>query len=128
MRLRDRLADSTWDLVTAGLLLHDEVGSRRFGSCLDHLARWQRADLALRDRLVAARARIVLTARIMAVLPVILLVLVRWWSPAATARTFETPLGQALMAVSRRWQLSIGYAWMLWLAQLPDEERVLVRR
>ena len=22
----------------------------------------------------------------------------------------------------------IGYAWMLWLAQLPDDERVLVRR
>src|SRR5881398_1843098 len=38
MRLRDRLADSTWDLVTAGLLLHDEVGSARFGACLDHLA------------------------------------------------------------------------------------------
>ncbi len=127
MRLRDRLADSTWDLVTAGLLLHDEVGSPRFGSCLDHLARWQRSDLALRDRLVAARARIVLTAKVMAVLPVILLVLVRWWSPVATSRTFETPLGQALLALSVL-AIVIGYAWMLWLAQLPDEERVLVRR
>jgi Flp pilus assembly protein TadB len=127
VRLRDRLADSTWDLVTAGLLLHDEVGSTRFGSCLDHLARWQRSDLALRDRLVAARARIVLTAKVMAVLPVILLVLVRWWSPVATARTFETPLGQALLALSVL-AIVIGYAWMLWLAQLPDEERVLVRR
>jgi Flp pilus assembly protein TadB len=127
LRLRERLADSTWDLLTAGLLLHDEVGSTRFGSCLDHLARWQRSDLALRDRLVAARARIVLTARVMAGLPVILLFLVRWWSPAATTRTFETPLGQALLGGSVV-AIVIGYAWMLLLAQLPSDERVLVRR
>ncbi|HEY1296997.1 MAG TPA: type II secretion system F family protein [Chloroflexota bacterium] len=126
-RLRERLADSTWDMVTAGLLLHDEVGSGRFGSCLDHLARWQRADTALRDRLVAARARIVLTARVMAVLPAILLLLVRWWSPTATARTFESPLGQLLIAVCVA-AIAGGYTWMLWLARLPDEERVLVRR
>lgn len=127
VRLRERLADSTWDLVTAGLLVHDEVGSGRFGSCLDHLASWQRSDLALRDRLVAARARIVLTAKVMAILPAILLLLVRWWSPVATSRTFETPLGQAFLALSVL-AIVVGYAWMLWLAQLPDEERVLVQR
>jgi len=127
VRLRDRLADSTWDLVTAGLLVHDEVGSGRFGSCLDHLASWQRADLALRDRLVAARSRIVLTAKIMAVLPAILLLLVRWWSPAATSRTFETPLGQVFLAASVL-AIVAGYVWMLWLARLPDEDRVLVGR
>ncbi len=127
VRLRERLADSTWDLVTAGLLVHEEVGSGRFGSCLDHLAMWQRSDLALRDRLVAARSRIVLTAKVMAILPVILLLLVRWWSPTATSRTFETPIGQAFLAVSVL-AIVAGYAWMLWLAQLPDEERVLVQR
>jgi tight adherence protein B len=127
VRLRDRLADPTWDLFTAGLLLHDEVGSARFGSCLDHLARWQRSDLGLRDRLVAARARIVLTARVMAILPVILLVLVRWWSPAATSHMLETPLGQGLLAASVVC-IVIGYAWMLWLARLPDDERILVRQ
>ena len=113
--------------MTAGLLVHDEVGSRRLGSCLDHLASWQRADLALRDRLAAARARIVLTAKVMAVLPAILLVLVRWWSPAAAARTFETPLGQAVLGAAVL-AIVLGYAWMLWLAQLPADERVLVRR
>lgn len=126
-RLRDRLADPTWDLVTAGLLVHDEVGSQKLGSCLDHLASWQRADLALRDRLAAARARIVLTAKVIAVLPAILLVLVRWWSPAAAARTFETPLGQAVLGAAVL-AIVLGYAWMLWLAQLPADERVLVRR
>ena len=126
VRLRDRLADSTWDLATAGLLLHEEVGSGRFGSCLDHLASWQRADLALRDRLVAVRARIVLTAKVMAVLPVILLLLVRWWSPTATSRMFETPLGQVFLAACVA-LIAIGYVWMLWLAQLPDDERVLVQ-
>jgi tight adherence protein B len=125
VRLRERLADSTWDLVTAGLLLHNEVGSGRFGSCLDRLASWQRADLALRDRLVAARSRIVLTAKVMAILPAVLLFLVRWWSPAATSRAFETPLGQVFLAGSTV-AIVLGYAWMLWLARLPDEERVLV--
>lgn len=127
VRLRDRLTDATWDLVTAGLLLHEEVGSARFGACLDHLARWQRSDLALRERLVAARAKIVLTARVMAALPVALLLLVRWWSPVATARTFETPLGQGLLAAAIL-AIVVGYAWMLWLARLPDDDRVLVRR
>jgi tight adherence protein B len=126
LRLRERLADSTWDLVTAALLVHDEVGSGRFGSCLDHLARWHRADVALRDRLVAARARIVMTAKVMALLPVILLVLVRWWSPAATLHTFETPVGQALLALAVV-LIGLGYVWMLWLARLPDEDRVLVQ-
>jgi Flp pilus assembly protein TadB len=69
----------------------------------------------------------VLTARVMAVLPAILLLLVRWWSPTATARTFESPLGQLLIAVCVA-AIAGGYTWMLWLARLPDEERVLVRR
>jgi len=69
----------------------------------------------------------VLTAKIMAVLPAILLLLVRWWSPAATSRTFETPLGQVFLAASVL-AIVAGYVWMLWLARLPDEDRVLVGR
>ena len=84
--------------------------------------------VALRDRLVAARARIVLTARVMAVLPVILLRAGALVVARRDRAHVRTPLGQAVVRRVGRWQLSIGYVWMQWLAQLPDEERVLVRR
>jgi hypothetical protein len=63
----------------------------------------------------------------MAMLPLILLLLVRWWSPVATSRTFESPLGQGLLAIAVV-AIVLGYAWMLWLAQLPNDERVLVKQ
>lgn len=124
-RLRDRLADPSFDLVASALLLHDEVGGRRFRACLGELAAGLRADLATRERLGATRARIVYSARLLALAPVALLLLVRGWSPAA-AQVFDGPVGQLLLAGCGA-AVAMGYAGMLWLSRLPEEERVLVR-
>jgi tight adherence protein B len=97
----------------------------RFRACLDQLAASLRADLASRDRLQAARARTVYSARILAGVPAALLLLLRWWSPAA-AQTFDGPVGQVLLGVCAL-AIAGGYASMLWLARLPDDDRVLVR-
>jgi tight adherence protein B len=124
-RLRDRLADPVFDLAASALLLHDEVGGMRFRACLDQLAASLRADLASRDRLQAARARTVYSARILAGVPAALLLLLRWWSPAA-AQTFDGPIGQLLLGGCAL-AITGGYASMLWLARLPADDRVLVR-
>jgi tight adherence protein B len=124
-RLRDRLADPVFDLAASALLLHDEVGGMRFRACLDQLAVSLRADLAGRDRLQAARARTVYSARILAGVPAALLLLLRWWSPAA-AHAFDGPVGQLLLGGCAM-AIAGGYASMLWLARLPDDDRVLVR-
>src|SRR6185503_240164 len=65
----DGLADPTADRVCAALVLHDEVGAERFGRCLDQLASALRTELALREQVGSARAKIVFQARILLVLP-----------------------------------------------------------
>ena len=124
-RLRDRLADPVFDLVASALLLYNEVGGVRFRACLDQLAASLRADLSSRDRVQAARARTMYSARILAAVPVVLLLLLRWWSPSA-ARAFDGPVGQLLLGGCAL-AIAAGYLGMLWLARLPSDDRVLVR-
>jgi tight adherence protein B len=123
--LRGRLADPTFDLVAEALVLRDEVGGDRFGACLDQVARGVRAQIALRGRLTAARGRLYLSARILALLPLGLLVYLRWSSPAA-ARAYQTPLGEEVLAGAAL-LIVVGYLTSVWLARLDDDERVLVR-
>jgi tight adherence protein B len=123
--LRRRLADPTFDLVAEALILRDEVGGDRFGVCLDEVARGVRAQIALRGRLAAARGRLYLSARILALLPLGLLVYLRWSSPAA-ARAYQTAVGQELLAAAAL-VIVVGYLATLWLARLDEDERVLVR-
>lgn len=123
--LQQRLADRDFDLVASGLLLHNEVGGRQFRASLDQLATSLRELLAIRDRLDAGRARIVLSARLVAVSPVGLLLLLRLWSPA-TAAALARPTGQIALLIGAV-LLAVAYLVMLWLARLPSEERVLVR-
>jgi len=123
--LRDRLADPTFDLIARALALHDEVGGGAFGECLARVAHGVRSQISLRGRLAASRGRLYLSARILAALPLGLLAYVRWWSPTS-ARAYESPIGQIVLAVCTL-VLVLAYALMLWLARLPDDERVLVR-
>ena len=123
--LRRRLADPTFDLVAEALILRDEVGGDRFGACLDQVARGVRAQIALRGRLTAARGRLYLSARILALLPLGLLVYLRWSSPTA-ARAYQTAIGQEVLAGAAL-VIVVGYLATLWLARLDEDERVLVR-
>src|SRR5579859_7081292 len=63
----DGLADRTADCVCSALILHNQVGPDRFGRCLDQLANSLRTQLALREQVDAARAKIVMQARILLV-------------------------------------------------------------
>jgi tight adherence protein B len=121
--VRRRLADETFDQVASALVLHSVVGGQRLRSSLASRAARLRADLAMRDRIAGERSRTMLSARIMLVLPVALLLLVRFWQPA-TADTLSTVAGQEILAGCALVVLS-GYALVLHIGRLPDEARVL---
>lgn len=120
----DGLADRAADRVASALVLYDEVGPARFGQCLDRLAADLRADLALREQVVSARARIVFQARILMVLPLVVLLGLRTSQPIA-AQVFGTLSGQVVLAGAAL-MLALGYLLMLFLARLPSEEREFV--
>jgi tight adherence protein B len=120
----DGLADPTADRIASALVLHDGVGAARFDVCLDQLATSLRADLALRDQIAGARARIFLQARILLALPVLVLLGLRVSQPIST-QAFDTPTGQ-LMLAGAAVTLALGYALMLHLARLPSDEREVV--
>jgi tight adherence protein B len=123
--VRRRLADETFDQVASALVLHSVVGGQRLRSSLAARGARLRADLALRDRIAGERSRTLLSARVMLMLPVALLVLVRFWQPA-TAETLSTVAGQEILAGCAVVVL-IGYALVLRIGRVPDEERVLAR-
>ena len=121
----DGLADRTADWVCSALILHNQVGPERFGLCLDQLASSLRTRLALREQVEAARSKIVMQARILLVLPLVVLLGLRTSQPLAS-QAFNTPTGQAVLAGAVV-ALAGGYALMLWLARIPSEEREVAR-
>lgn len=121
--MRDRLADPLCDSLCAALLLSDRVGGRNVSQVLDRLADTTRRQLQVQQELQAQQARNVLSARIVAAVPLILLVLIRQLNPRYLA-LFDTAAGQVLLAASLVSVLA-GYAAMRWIARLPSEPRVL---
>lgn len=121
--MRERLADPLFDVVATSLVLNDRVGGRNVSQVLDRLAHATRAELRVQQEFRAYQARNVLSARIVAAVPLALLVVIRQINPGYLA-IFDDWSGQMLLGgcvVS----VAIGYAGMLWLTRLPGERRVL---
>lgn len=123
LAMRDRLADPLFDVVTAALLLNDRLGGRNVSQILDSLAAATRAELRVQRELRAYQARNVLSARIVAAVPVVVLVGVRAISPRYLA-VFDDWSGQVILALCAV-SVVVGYLAMLWISRLPDEPRVL---
>lgn len=121
--MRERLADPVFDVVAATLLLNDRLGGRNVSQVLDRLAQATRAELRVQQELRAYQARSVLSARIVAAVPLVVLTAIRQVNPGYLA-IFDGGWGQLLLAgclVS----IVVGYAGMLWLTRLPGERRVV---
>ena len=123
--LRDRLADPLADQLVAALVLNDRVGGRQVGSVLERLAESTRASLAVLQEAKARQSQAVLSARVVALVPVIALVGLRTIAPGFMA-VYDEPLGQLVLVGCVVWVL-IGYGAMRWLGRLPETPRVLVR-
>ena len=123
--MRERLADPVFDVVAGALMLNDRVGGRNVTQVLDRLAQATRAQQLVHQETQALQARNVLSARIVAAVPVLVLVAIRWVSPDYLA-VFNGFWGQ-LVLVGCLASVVVGYLAMRWLASVPTEERVLVR-
>lgn len=123
LAMRERLADPLFDTASAAILLNDRLGGRNVSQVLDSLANATRAQLRVQQELRAYQSRTVLSARIVAGVPLFLLIAIRAISPRYL-EVFTNWPGQLILAgcvVS----VAIGYGAMLWLSRLPGEPRVL---
>src|SRR5205814_751984 len=121
--MRERLADPVFDVVAASLNLNDRLGGRNVSQVLDRLAQATRAELRVQQELRAYQAKNVLSAQIVAGVPLALLVAIRLVNPGYLA-ILNDPLGQ-LMLAGCAVSVAIGYLGMLWVTRLPGEKRVL---
>lgn len=121
--MQDRLADPVFDVVAHTLVLNDRLGGRNVSQVLDRLVQATRAELRVQQELHAYQARNVLSARIVAAVPLAVLVAIRQVNPTYLA-LFDDWSGQMLLAGCAA-SVALGYAGMLWMTRLPGEERVL---
>ena len=124
MAMRERLADPIFDVVCSSLVLNDELGGRNVSQVLDRLVDSTRGQLRIQDELRAHQARNVLSARIVAAVPLVALAAIRSASPRYLS-VFDTWVGQLTLAGCAA-SVALGYAGMLWLTRLPEDPRVLV--
>jgi tight adherence protein B len=116
-RTREHLADPVFDTVAAALLMAHRVGGRNLGPVLDSLERAVRGAARVEREVRAQQARNVLSARIIAALPLGLVVAIRGLNPTYLD-PFTEPAGQLLLAGCLL-SVAAGYALMLRAARLP---------
>lgn len=122
-RTRERLADPVFDMVAAALLMSHRVGGRNLSTVLEALSRSIRQTLQVEQELRAHQAKNVLSARIIAALPLVLILIIRGLNPTYLD-VFSSATGQAVLALCLL-SVAIGYTGMLRATRLPGEERVL---
>jgi tight adherence protein B len=122
-RAQDRLADPVFDTVAAALVMSHRVGGRNLSTVLEGLGRSVRQAVQVEREVRAEQAKNVLSARIIASLPIVLILAIRGMNPDYLD-VFSTPTGQALLALCLLSTI-IGYAGMLWATRLAGNERVL---
>ena len=121
--MQERLADPVFDVVAATLLLNDRLGGRNVSQVLDRLAHATRAEMRVQQELRAFQARNVLSARVVAAVPLVVLVALRQVNPGYVAIFDDLP-GQMLLAGCFA-SVAVGYGGMLWMTRLPADRRVL---
>lgn len=117
---QSRLADPQFDLVALALITADRAGSR-VGGVLDNLSRTIRANLSIMRQIQAEQVKQVLSARLVAILPLGIVTLLKLTGSDYTT-AFDTALGQIVLVVALG-LMTIGYAMMRALSGLPRERR-----
>jgi tight adherence protein B len=122
-RAQARLADPVFDTVAAALIMAHQVGGRNLSTVLEGLGTAVRQEVQVQREVRAQQAKNVLSARIIAALPLVLIGVLRSLNPGYLA-VFSSPLGQALLTLCLV-SVAVGYGAMLWATRLPGNERVL---
>jgi tight adherence protein B len=122
--MRERLADPVFDTCVATLLLNENLGSGQLGVVLAELAEAVRDELRVRAEQRSRQLQMVWSARVIAVLPLVVLAAIRTISPHYLD-VFDSGIGQLVLAACAL-SVDVGYMVMRWTSRLPTDERVLV--
>ena len=121
---RERVQHELWDLVTWTLVLQDRKGADNLSVAFDELARDTRAQLRAWQEVRAYQALTEWTARVLAGLPLALLIAGRLVSPTYF-QVFDDSQGQLWLGLCVV-LIGLAYGLMRWIARPPIEPRVLV--
>ncbi|MCY4640531.1 MAG: type II secretion system F family protein, partial [Chloroflexi bacterium] len=122
-RARERLREPLFDTLAVALLTSYRLGGRNLAQVLDGLSASVRGSVQVRREVRAQQAQNVLSARVIAALPVVLILVIRSTSPDYL-EAFSRPAGQALLAGCLL-SVAVGYTVMLRQAALPGQGRML---
>jgi tight adherence protein B len=122
--MRERLADPVFDTCVATLLLNENLGSGQLGLVLAELADAVRDELRVRAEQRSRQLQMVWSARVIAVLPLVVLAAIRTVSPHYLD-VFDSGIGQLVLGACAL-SVVLGYVAMRWTSRLPIDERVLV--
>ncbi len=115
--LRHRVENPLLDTTMSILQLNDRLGGRQVSLVLDRLAQATRAQGRVRAEIRAAQTKQVLSARIVALIPLIVLLLLRTAAPGYAA-FFGTTTGELWLAGCVA-SVAVGYRMMRRMARLP---------
>jgi tight adherence protein B len=118
-----RLGDPLADVLAATLALNHRLGGRNLSQVLDDLAAAIHAEVHTLREVRARQAQQRLSARLVAVAPLVILLAIRQTNPAYLT-PFDSPAGQAVLAVALG-LIVIGYGAMVRLARPPAGARLL---
>jgi len=122
-RARERVAEPLFDTLAVALLTAYRIGGRNLAAVLDGLSRSVCGSVQARREVRAHQAENVLSARVIAALPLLLIVVIRATNPSYLD-VFSSPGGQAVLALCLL-SVAVGYTAMLRATALPGQGRVL---
>ncbi len=119
-RLKDQLADPVADRILETLRMAREVGGSELTTVLRSLAAYLRQEAAIRAEVEARQSWVVAAARLGAVAPWVVLLLLASRPEAAAA--YNTPAGVAVIVCGLALSV-VAYRLMVALGRLPEERR-----
>lgn len=122
-RAREAVAHPAFDMLAVALVMSFRIGGRNLSGVLDGLGRSVRGTARARREVRAQQAEQVMSARVIAALPVLLMVVLRAVNPGYLD-VFSTPAGQVVLAACLVLP-AVGYTLMRRTIALPGQERVL---
>ena len=122
-RARARLGEPLFDTLAVALQTAYRIGGRNLAAVLDGLSDSVRGSVRVRREVRANQAQNVLSARVIAALPLLLILVIRGSNPHYL-EAFSRPAGQAVLACCLL-SIFLGYTVMLRQASIPGQERLL---
>ena len=122
-RARSRLAEPLFDTLAVSLLTSYRIGGRNLAAVLDGISASVRGSVQVRREVRSQQAQNVLSARVIAALPVVLVLVIRATNPNYLT-AFSQPAGQLILGCCLV-SVALGYTVMLRQAALPGQGRML---